>query len=68
MKASGCGAADPHPVPGSEKGGKNMFDAGKKAKATEAVEALCFNCKPEEHSNDCPLVKAMAAVGALPTA
>jgi len=45
-----------------------MFDAGKKAKATEAVEALCFNCKPEEHSNDCPLVKAMAAVGALPTA
>ena len=44
-----------------------MFDAEKKAKAVAAVSELCFNCKPEEHSDDCPLAKAMAAVEALPT-
>ena len=44
-----------------------MFDAEKKAKAVAAVSELCLNCKQEEHSEDCPWGKAMAAVEALPT-
>lgn len=48
-------------------GGGRMFDAEKKAKAVAAVSELCLNCKQEEHSEDCPWVKAMAAVEAMPT-
>lgn len=45
-----------------------MFDAKKKERALEAVNALCLDCREGEHSDDCPLSKAIEAVRSLPTA
>lgn len=43
-----------------------MFDAEKKEKALNALAAMCHHCGAN-HSDECPLAKAMAAVNAIPT-
>ncbi|WP_282433022.1 hypothetical protein [Desulfosporosinus sp. Sb-LF] len=44
-----------------------MFDADKKEKALTALTELCHHCG-DQHSDECPLAKAMVAVKAIPTA
>ena len=43
-----------------------MFDAVKKEKATAALADMCFQCG-SNHSDECPLAKAMSAANAIPT-
>jgi hypothetical protein len=43
-----------------------MFDAAKKEKALAALMELCHHCG-DNHSDECPLAKAMVAVKAIPT-
>lgn len=43
-----------------------MVDEKKRAEAAKMVWGLCLQCKPEEHSDDCPIAKAAAAVEAIP--
>lgn len=43
-----------------------MIDAKKREEAVNVVWGLCLQCKPEEHSDECPVAKAAAAVLAIP--
>lgn len=44
-----------------------MFDAAKKENAFAVLAELCHKCG-DNHSDECPLAKAMVAVNAIPTA
>lgn len=43
-----------------------MFDAAKKEKAIEALAAMCHHCG-DNHTDECPLAKAVAAAKLIPT-
>jgi hypothetical protein len=43
-----------------------MFDAEKKQRAVVALAEMCFSCG-DNHSDECPLAKAITAVKAIPT-
>lgn len=43
-----------------------MFDAEKKQKAIEALASMCHHCG-DNHSDECPLAKSIAAAKLIPT-
>ncbi len=43
-----------------------MFDKEKKEKALDTLATMCHHCG-ENHSDECPLAKSIAAVHLIPT-
>jgi hypothetical protein len=43
-----------------------MFDGDKKQKALDTLGTMCHQCG-SNHSDECPLAKAMTAVNLIPT-